>query len=206
MFSQQRWFVFGVVFVSSLGIGAYTYFVPVFAQTFGATLLDLGLIGSASAATYAVTTILAGYLSDRFNRAWLLIGGLVTNALLTIALVFSRSVSDVMVLYLMAGVGLGLFWPATEVLIAHLATIDKRVGEMGRYSVVWGTGYIMGPFMGGFVVQKYGFIQLFEVSAAILFVTVVPGLLAVLPPENGPSDMNQTGPWNIFSTVRTLSP
>lgn len=57
------------VFVASLGLGLYVYFIPVFAQTFGATFLDLGFIGSAYAVTYAITPIVIGYLADRLNRA-----------------------------------------------------------------------------------------------------------------------------------------
>ena len=92
------------IFVSSLGLGAYSYFVPVFAQTFGATFFDLGVIGSANSLAYALTPMVAGYLIDRFNRSWIFASALLINAVATIILVLSRSVSDILVLRLL---GLG---------------------------------------------------------------------------------------------------
>jgi MFS family permease len=47
----------------------YTYFMPVFAQTFGASYFDLGLIGTVWSLAQAITPMLAGFLADRLNRA-----------------------------------------------------------------------------------------------------------------------------------------
>jgi len=205
LLNQPRARFYGTIFVSSLGLGAYTYFIPVFAQTFGATFLDLGFIGSATAVTYTVTPMLAGYLADRVNRAWLFRGALVFNILATISLVFSKSVQDVLVLRLAAGFGLGFFWPVSEVLVADLATIDRRVTEMGWYSVAWGSGYLIGPSIGGFVAQRFGYVQLFVLSTILLAVALVSNLLSVLPGyRHGPKIL--AGSSKISSTVRSLLP
>jgi len=205
LLNQPRARFYVTIFVSSLGLGAFTYFIPVFAQTFGATFLDLGFIGSATAVTYAVTPMVAGYLADRFNRAWLFRGALVLNILATISLVFSKSVQDVLVLRLAAGFGLGFFWPISEVLVADLATVDRRVAEMGWYSVAWGSGYLIGPSIGGFVAQRFGYVQLFVLSTILLTIALVSNLLSVLPEDrHGPKI--PAGPSKISSTVRSLLP
>jgi MFS family permease len=94
------------IFISSLGLGMYIYFVPVFAQRFGATFLDLGYIGTASAVTYAITTIIVGHLADRVNRWRLFALALLINFTATVALVFSRSVSDIILIRSLGGLGL----------------------------------------------------------------------------------------------------
>ena len=195
-----------IVFVSSLGLGTYTYFVPVFAQTFGATFLDLGLIGSATAVAYAVTPILAGYLTDRFNRAWLFTGALAFNALATIALVFSNSVQDVLVLRLFAGFGLGFFWPVAEVLVADLATIDRRVAEMGWYSVAWGAGYLIGPSIGGLVTGRFGFIQLYVFSTILILAALIFNVLGSRPSYTRGTGVILRDSSGVFSTIRSLLP
>jgi DHA1 family multidrug resistance protein-like MFS transporter/DHA1 family quinolone resistance protein-like MFS transporter len=205
LLNQPRARFYLTIFISSLGLGAYTYFIPVFAQTFGATFLDLGFIGSATAVTYAVTPMLAGYLADRFNRVWLFRGALVFNALATISLVFSNSVQDVLVLRLAAGFGLGFFWPISEVLVADLATVDKRVAEMGWYSVAWGSGYLIGPSIGGFVAQRFGYIQLFAISAILIAIALVTNLLTVLPEGRHDPEVLD-GSSKISSTIRNLLP
>jgi MFS family permease len=203
---NQRVRFYGAIFVSSLGLGAYTYFVPVFAQTFGATFLDLGLIGSASAVAYVPATILAGYLTDKFNRAWLFTGGLVYNALAIVALVFSTSVQDVLVLRLAAGFGLGFYWPVAEVLVADLATYESRLAEMGWYSVAWGSGYLIGPFLGGLVAQRFGFVELFVLSTVFIVFSLVVSLLGVLPGYSQRTSVILRNSSGVLSTIRSLWP
>jgi len=80
------------IFVSSLGLGTYTYFIPVFAQRFGATFLDLGYIGTVASMTYAAVPILVGHLADRANHSRLYVLSLLLIFMTTIMLVFTRSV------------------------------------------------------------------------------------------------------------------
>jgi MFS family permease len=149
--------------------------------------------------------MLAGYLADRFNRTWLFRGALVFNILATIFLVFSKSVQDVLVLRLAAGFGLGFYWPVSEVLVADLATIDRRVAEMGWYSVAWGSGYLIGPSIGGFVAQRFGYVQLFVLSTILLAAALASNLLGALPAyKHGPKILAGTS--KISSTVRSLLP
>jgi DHA1 family multidrug resistance protein-like MFS transporter len=205
LMNQPRVRFYLTMFVSSLGLGAYTYFIPVFAQTFGATYLDLGYIGSATALSYAVTPVLAGHLADRFNRVWLFRASLVLNMVATFALVFSSSVRDVLLLRLAAGFGLGFFWPISEVLVTDMTTLDGRVAEMGWYSVAWGSGYLVGPSIGGFVTQRFGYFQLFVLSTMLIAVGLLSNLLTKLP-QNKHVLKIEAAPSRISSTVQGLWP
>ena len=179
--NRQLLHLYGSVFVASLGLGMHIYFIPVFAQGLGATFFDLGLIGSASAFAYAITPLLVGYLADRFNRALLFTLGLAANFLATVILVLARSVSDVVLFRLLGGLAYGVFWPSTEVMVADLASADKRVAAMAWYSVAWASGFLIGPSIGGLVVQSLGFIQLFLVSAVIIALAIMPDVVWVVP-------------------------
>jgi MFS family permease len=149
--------------------------------------------------------MLAGYMADKFNRAWLFRGALVFNMLATISLVFSRSVQDVIVLRLAAGFGLGFFWPVSEVLVADLTTTNRRVAEMGWYSVAWGSGYLIGPSIGGFVAQRFGYVQLFVLSTILLAVGLVCNLLSGVPRYRHRSKI-LAGSSEISSTIQSLLP
>ena len=173
--------LYATVFVTSLGMSTYIYFVPIFAQTFAATFLDLGYIGSANALAYAITPLMVGYLADRFNRARLFTLGIVINVFAAIVLILSRSVGDIVLFRLLGGFGYGFFWPTAEALVTDLAPIDKRVREMGLYSVAWASGFLVGPLVGGFIVQGFGFIWLFAISAALIALAIVPDVLWIVP-------------------------
>jgi len=167
------------VFVASLGLGLYIYFVPVFAQKFGATFFDLGLIGSASAVSYALTPILVGYLADRFNRAGLYIVSLGLNIIAALALLASTSVGDIILIRLLGGLAYGFFWPTAEVLVTDLAPARSRIKEMGRYSVAWAAGFLIGPYVGGIVAQDFGFGPLFIISSVVIAFAGLPSVLWV---------------------------
>jgi MFS family permease len=193
------------VFVASLGLGLYVYFIPVFAQTFGATFLDLGFIGSAYAVTYAITPIVIGYLADRLNRAWLFTLGLAVNAVATIVLVLVRTVGDIVVLRLLSGLGYAFFWPTAEILVTDIAPVEKRVREMGAYSVAWGSGFLIGPLIGGFIIQSLGFMPLFLIATGLIAVAFVFSLIWLVPNYKRTAVSSQGTSGSLF-TIRRLLP
>ena len=169
------------IFVGSLGLGMYVYFIPVFAQGFGATFLELGYIGTVSALTYAVVPIFVGHLADRVNRSRLYALSLLLIFVTTIMLAFSRSVSDIILLRALGGLGLAFYWPVTETLVLDLAPREKRVREMGLYSVSWGSAFLIGPLLGGIIIQNFGFVKLFVVSSALIVFAFLQAVVTVLP-------------------------
>ena len=168
------------MFVCSLGLGLYTYFIPVFAQRFGATYLDLGYIGTASALTYMFAPMLVGQLADRVNQSRLFAVAIVINFATTLTLAFSRSVSDIIALRAFGGIGLAFFWPITEVMVLQLAPRQRRVREIGIYSVAWGSAFLIGPLLGGVVIQTYGFFDLFVISSVLILAALL-GAMIVAP-------------------------
>lgn len=213
------------IFVSSLGLGMYIYFIPVFAQRFGATFLDLGYIGTATAVTYAITPIVVGHLADRVNRWRLYALALLINFTTTVALVFSRSVSDIILIRSLGGLGLAFFWPSAEILVLDSTPREKRVKEMGLYSVSWGSAFLIGPLLGGLIIQNFGFFNLFLFSSVLIMLAFLQTVFLVVPAnkikENstihaseGFHVMRRLVPWYvmiasygvIFSIVTTILP
>jgi MFS family permease len=193
------------VFVASLGLGTYTYFIPVFAQALGASFLDLGLIGAANTLAYAVTPLLTGYLADRFNRAWIFTAAIVINVGTTIVLALANSISGIILIRLVGGFGYGLFWPVSEVLVTDLVPVDVRVKEMGLYSVAWASGFLMGPVMGGFIVHYLGFTLLFVFSSLLVTIALLPDMLWLVPRyHQRPISVPQFS--GNISTMRKLAP
>ena len=181
MLGDARLRLYISVFFGSLGLALYIYFVPIFAQRFGATFLDLGYIGSAAALTYAVAPIFVGQLADRVNRSRLYVAAILINFVATIALAFSRSVTDIILVRSLGGLGLAFFWSVTEILALQLAPRKRRVREMGLYSVAWGSAFLIGPFLGGLIIQSLGFFDLFVISSALIMTALLAGGMQIFP-------------------------
>ena len=177
----------------------YVYFVPVFAQTFGASFFDLGIIGSSVALTSALTPIFVGYLADKVNRAWLFSLALVINAFATFVLIFSRSVVDIVFLRLMGGLGLGFYYVTVEVLVTDLAPLDKRVKGMAWYSAATTAGLLLGAVVGGVIIQEMGFVELFILSSIVIAL----GLIQAIWITPGYTRREQ-GAFDFSGSVRTI--
>jgi len=190
------------VFVASLGLGLHLYFVPIFAQTLGATFLDLGFIGTASALTYMVVPLFVGQLADRISLRVLYAVAIFINFIATLSLVFCTSVSDVVVNRVVAGFGFAFFWPTTEALVFDLTRREERVREMGRFSVSWGLAFLIGPFIGGVVIQSLGFAALFLVSCALSFSSLI-GVVLFFSPTKISAETGEK-PVNIAEQFRVI--
>ena len=168
----------------------YTYFIPIFAQNLGASFFDLGLIGGGYSITYAVSPMLAGFLADKLNRAWLFSLGIIAVLIATLALMLSHTVQDVVIVRSFAGFAFAFFWPISEALVIDLAPLEKRVKEMGIYSVAWGSGFLIGPMLGGAIIEAYGFRWLFVSAAFLISFSLLFTVLWIVPRQE--SRMSKT--------------
>jgi len=177
MLNDLRSHFYVTIFVASLGLGMNVYFIPVFAQSFGATFLDLGLIGTVWALAAMVTPFLIGYLAGRMKRVWVYVLSLTLNAFATLFLVLSRSVVDIMVLRFFGGIGMEAFWVIAEIMVTDLSPIEARVREMGRYGIALVLGVLIGPLIGGLVTESFGYVSLFIISAVVIGVSTVQAVV-----------------------------
>jgi MFS family permease len=140
-------------------------------------------------------------------------------------LVFSRSVSDIILIRALGGLGLAFYFPVTEILVLDLAPREKRVREMGLFSVSGGSAYLIGPLLGGVIIQNFGFVKLFLVSSALIMFAFLQTVVTFLPYHRKKDDhtisvsggfhmMRQLLPWYalvvcygiVFSIITTIFP
>ncbi len=189
------------MFVTALGLGMYIYFIPVFAQSFGATFFDLGLIGTVWAIATTITPIFAGHLADKTNRAWIYVVSLMVNGFATIILITSHSVLDIIILRFLGGIGMEAFWVTTEIMVTDLAPKEERVREMGRYGIALTMGLLFGPLIGGLVVERFGYINLFIISSAVIGISTVQALIWLVP---GYRRLETTIPQSTSTNTRAI--
>jgi len=154
---------------------ALTTFIGV-ALTFGPRLgpspFLTSIVFGASVLVLAVTQPLFGYLSDKYGRDKLMMLGL-----LSIIGVFFTAISIVrqrlgfwtgapfLVIF---GLGCFAFPPAALASLGDLAPERGRGMTMGAYSVVISIGTIIGPLLGGFLLDRYGPASLFYAGLILL--------------------------------------
>lgn len=121
--------------------------------------------------TSTTTVPLYGKLSDLYGRrpvyaaamALFLAGSLLCGRAPTMPLLIAARAIQ--------GLGAGGVLPLAFIIIADLFTLEQRARMQGLFSGVWGVSSIVGPLLGGFLVDKVSWPWVF-------YVNVIPGLLA----------------------------
>jgi predicted MFS family arabinose efflux permease len=90
-------------------------------------------------------------------------------------------------------------------MVTDLAVPERRTSEMGWYSVAWGLGYLIGPFTGGLVIQRFGYSPLFALSASFIVLALVIDIVWIVPKHTKRVSTPQHFAVNI-STTRKLLP
>ncbi len=131
----------------------------------GGGAVDLGLMPTIGAVSYVLAAPAAGVLSDRTSRIRLCgLGGglLITCAFLALQ---TRSLTMLLALQLLMGLGKALYWPTVQSSLGDLATPATRQGTLGRFNVAWSSGKTLGFLLGGLLLHRFGFAVTFLVGA-----------------------------------------
>ena len=160
--------------------GVRVAIIPLFA----AANFDAGAgVAGTALASFAVGTAsvisLAGWLTDRYGRRPLVIGGLLVSGLTTIALGWCDTVPLLVAASVVAGMGAGVLNPAQQAAVADVIGADRAGGKvLATFQMASDSGAILGPVVVGVVVDRMGYTTGFVVSGVLLLAAVVPWLFA----------------------------
>jgi len=145
-------------------IGALGGF-PLYSWVFSAFLLP-----------QAITAILYGKLADLYGRRPMLVFGIILFLAGSIACGFATSMPALILFRLIQGFGAGAILPIATTIAGDIYTQDERLKVQGYLSSVWGFAAIIGPLVGGIIVQTLSWRWIFWINVPFGVLTVI-GLL-----------------------------
>ena len=122
-----------------------------------------------------------GLLSERVGRAKPIIIGSVAYGLCTMAIGF-LDIALIAPVMIVGGMFGALMFAPSAALTGDIAPKDKRGAAMGGFNFFGSLGFVIGPFAGGLIADRYGFGASFafaggaEIFAALLF---IPALIRI---------------------------
>ncbi len=174
--------LFLVLFTVSVGFGLVIPILPLIARDFGASAFMLGMM----TAGYSVVQFLFapwwGQLSDRIGRKPVLMIGITGLALSFLLMGFSQSFTGLFAGRVFGGLLGSATLPAAQALAAELSGTSSRAKAMGLMGAAFGTGFIVGPLVGG-VLAPLGMSVPFFASAALGAGTVVLSWAVLREPD-----------------------
>nr|MBP8165307.1 MFS transporter [Anaerolineales bacterium] len=128
---------------------------------------------------------LYGKLSDIYGRRKIYVAAM---ALFLIGSVMSgqaQSMTQLILARALQGLGAGGIQPLAFILIGEMFNLQQRARMQGFFSGVWGFSSIVGPLLGGFIVDRFTWHWVF-------YINLPPGLIAVALVAFGWQEQAQT--------------
>lgn len=188
------WTLIGAAFIDRLG-GALVYpFLALYVtQKFQVGMTQVGIIFLIFSLASLVGNLFGGAMSDRFGRKKMLLFGLITSGLSSLALGLINDFRLVYPTALVVGLLSNTAGPAQQAMIADLLPIQQRTEGYGVLRVIANLAITIGPAIGG-VLATGSYLLLFIADALSSLVTA--GIvLAALPetmPEMDPEHSSQS--------------
>jgi EmrB/QacA subfamily drug resistance transporter len=101
----------------------------------------------------AITTMIYGKLADLYGRKPVFIIGVIIFLIGTVLCGFAASMGWLVIFRLIQGIGAGAIQPIVTTIVGDMYTVKERAKVQGYLASVWGISSVIGPLLGGFIVQ-----------------------------------------------------
>lgn len=122
--------------------------------------------------TSTTTVPLYGKLSDLYGRRPIYAIGMILFLIGSALCGMSQSMNQLIAARAIQGLGAGGVLPLAFIIIGDLFTFEQRARIQGVFSGVWGVSSVVGPLLGGFLVDSVSWHWVF-------YVNIIPGLIAM---------------------------
>ncbi len=156
--SAAVWLLAAGRLLSQTGSGFTAFLAPIFfVNQLGLSATQVGLGLGSAAVSGVVGRALGGALADgRAGRRWTLIGSAIVSASASFVLTVATSFGVFVLANLLMGLGIGLYWPANEALVADLTTPTDRNEAFALTRLCDNLGLGLGVVMAGTLVSATG--------------------------------------------------
>lgn len=158
--------------------------LPQILSDFDASLEDGALLAVGFLLTFSAAMPLAGYIGDRYGRRRVYCGALLGTAICAAGAATAPTLEILVVWRALGGVAAAAFAPAVMGLIAWLFGAHRRARAVGAWATVNGLGQAIGPTLGGFVAEHWGWrwvfvpmipIALIGLAGTLRWIPIFPG-------------------------------
>ncbi|MSO44028.1 MAG: MFS transporter [Thermoleophilia bacterium] len=146
-FGSPLGIVFSTVLIDLIGFGIVIPLVPLYAEQFGASVIEIGLLTGVYALMQLIFAPIWGRVSDRFGRRPVILGSLLGSSVAWLMFGFAGALWVLFLARILDGIS-GASYAAAQAYVADITTTEDRVRGMGLIGAAFGLGFIIGPGIG----------------------------------------------------------
>jgi len=161
-----------------MGSGLVAPILSLYAQTFGVAGTLVGTLVTMFGVGRLLANLPSGYLSQRYGRRPLLIGGPLIVAASSIGAALAGDFTALLVWRFLQGVGSGVYLTASLAAMADISPPNRRATNMALYQSSLQIGASFGPAVGGFAAHYFGFASVFWFYAGVALLASVAAISA----------------------------
>jgi EmrB/QacA subfamily drug resistance transporter len=124
-------------------------------------------VTSAYLLAYAVPLLITGRLGDRFGPKYMYLGGLAIFTLASLACGLSSTLGALIAFRAVQGLGASLMTPQTMAIITRTFPPTQRGAAMGLWGATSGVAMLVGPLLGGLLVDGFGWEWIFFINLPV---------------------------------------
>lgn len=201
----KRWWTLGVLCLSLLiimiGNTALNVAIPILSEELRATNSQLQWMVDAYSLVFAGLLFTAGNFGDRYGRKGILQAGLVVFGLATAyAGIFAASSGDLIAARVVMGLGAAMVMPATLSIVTNIFPTHERAKAVAMWAGIAGGGSALGPLLSGWVLEHWGWSEVFLVNVPLIVLALILGMVLV-PKSKGETGTPLDVPGAVLSTI-----
>ena len=160
-------------FITTFMGSALNLSVPSIGTEFGVSAQNVGWIITVYMLTCAALAVPFGKLADRIDRRIILICGILIFTAASAAVVFSRTMSVLLMFRFAQGVGASMIFATNIAILAAAFDEEKRGRVLGYSASATYAGLSLGPVLGGVMNEHLGWRSVFTAAAIVSIAALI---------------------------------
>ncbi len=198
-------FMFAMI-LANLGGSMYGPLESLYLQELGASVGQIGLFFTLASVAPLLLQILGGWMSDSLGRLKAIALGSVFGMVGQTVLVLSTSWGWVLTSSIFGAAGRSLVGPSFDAFIAENSSEHNRARVFGVTQTLFGVVSVLGPPLGGWLVQNFNFKTMLLVSAALyLAATIIRLGMASRAAQHEPQEAHSRTPFTLAALRQNLT-
>ncbi len=162
-----------VGFVDLTGTGLIFPVRALYARQMGASMFEIGLIASSFILAELIFQIPFGVASDRFGCRRMMLIGMTVRAVMPVLYLFTSDPWVFIAFRFIDGIGASAVIPAARAYLMDSTPQDRRGEAFGIFGMGTSAGLLLGPAIGGFVAQWWGYNAPYAFGAAMAAIALL---------------------------------